>query len=398
MEQKSTTTAGNPQTTAQELVRPVEGRVVAGVSQGLANRYDLPVWVPRVGFAVSALFGGAGLVLYLAGWLLMRSEDETESIAERFFSGASSSKAWIGIGLIFLAALILLDNLTFLSGGVIWAVALLVLGVLLYTGQIPLSSGEKNTEASKEGVQPVTTTETNLPVTQTDTPAGDSPSGGGLPPTPTPTPPILPPSAAKPKEQSILGRLTIGFMLLGVGILALLDTIPDFPVYPEPRHYLALAVTILGTGLIVGAFAGRARWLILVAVVAVPTLMFSPIFEWDWESDTFELTTGPETFTELSDEYTLDIGNLEIDLSDLPWDGETIDLTASVDLGNLEIRIPSDVGIIGNASVDVGRVGTFGRESAGIGSPSLSFNEQDFPGGTVLLDAHVDMGNIDIKR
>ena len=179
----------------------------------------------------------------------------------------------------------------------------------------------------------MTTTETNLPVTQTDTPAGDSPSGGGLPPTPTPTPPILPPSAAKPKEQSILGRLTIGFMLLGVGILALLDTIPDFPVYPEPRHYLALAVTILGTGLIVGAFAGRARWLILVAVVAVPTLMFSPIFEWDWESDTFELTTGPETFTELSNEYTLDIGNLEIDLSDLPWDGETIDLDCVGRLG-----------------------------------------------------------------
>ena len=39
-------------------------------------------------------------------------------------------------------------------------------------------------------------------------------------------------------------------------------------------------VTIIGVGLIVGAFAGRARWLILVAVVLIPTLLFSPVFEW----------------------------------------------------------------------------------------------------------------------
>ena len=43
---------------------------VSTFSQGLANRYDIPVWVPRVLFIISAFFGGLGLALYAAGWAL----------------------------------------------------------------------------------------------------------------------------------------------------------------------------------------------------------------------------------------------------------------------------------------------------------------------------------------
>ena len=398
MEQnKQTTTAEPPEqkVSTSELVRPQEGRILAGVSQGLANRYELPVWVPRAFFVVSAFFGGLGVVLYAAGWALIRSEDETESPADRFFSGASSPRSWIGIALIFFAALILLETLTFLDGGVIWAVALLVIGVLLYTGQIPIrvGSGEK----SKEGVQQMTQTDTEATVIKTDAPAGDSPSGGGTPPTPTPTPPILPPSASKPKERSILGRLTMGIMLLGLGILAVLDNVPAVPIDPAPRHYMALAVTIVGVGLLVGAFAGRARWLILVGAVLIPTLFLSPVFEWDWNSERFDVLVEPDTFTDVEEFYSIGVGNLVIDLRELPWNGETIDITARVDAGNIEIRVPEDVGIVGEATVDVGRVGAPGRESAGLGSPGLDFDETGTE-GTLVLDAHVDVGNIDINR
>ncbi len=398
MEQnKQTTTAEPPEQTVSpsELVRPREGRVLAGVSQGLADRYELPVWVPRAFFVVSAFFGGLGVALYLAGWALIRSEDETEPPADRFFSEASSPRSWIGIALIFIAALILLDNLTFLDGGVVWAVALLIIGVLLYTGQIPirLGSGDK----SKEGVQQVTQTDTTAIVVETDAPAGDSPSGGGAPPTPRLTPPILPPSASKPKERSILGRLTMGFTLLGLGILAVLDNVAAIPIDPAPRHYMALAVTIVGVGLLIGAFAGRARWLILVGAVLIPTLFLSPVFEWDWSSETFDVLVQPDTFADVEDFYSIDVGNLVIDLTQLPWDGETINITARVDAGNIEIRVPEDVGIVGEARVDVGRVGAPGRQSSGLGNPGLDFDETGTE-GTLILDAQVDIGNIDINR
>lgn len=398
MEQESRTTTADqsqPQDSPRELVRPQEGRVLGGVAQGLANRYDIPVWIARVFFVVTAFFGGFGVALYAGGWALIRSEDQEKSPAEEFFSGASTSKSWIGIGLIFVAALILLDNLTFLDGGVIWAIALLVVGVLLYSGHINLDGARREKNESKEGVQPMTESDTSNNLTEASAPPGDSPSGGGVPP--APTPPILPPAATEPKEKSILGRFTIGVMLLAMGVLAVLDNIPGIPIEPEPRHYLALAVTVLGVGLIVGAFAGRARWLILVGVVLIPTLLFSPVFEWNWSSDEFDLRTSPDTFLELEDEYAIEVGSLVVDLTDLPWNGETVEVTMSVDVGDLQIRVPHDVNLVGEATVDIGRVGMPGRESSGF-DPGLQLNETDGDLGTLIFDAHVDLGNIDIRN
>jgi len=246
MEQNNTTTeAPEPRVAAQEgLVRPVQGRILAGVAQGLANRFGIAPWLVRAAFILFAFAGGAGVALYAAGWFLIRSEDEAESAAERVFGGATTSRSWIGIGLVFLAALILLDNFTFLDGGVVWAVGLLIVGLLLYTGDLPRLINRTGEQAvDKEGVQQMTTDTKVATTTETPTPPAFPPTGGtiggGVPPTPTPIPPILPPAAQKPREHSMLGRLTIGFMLLGVGVLALLDNIPGVAIEAEPRHYMA---------------------------------------------------------------------------------------------------------------------------------------------------------------
>jgi phage shock protein PspC (stress-responsive transcriptional regulator) len=388
------TEPGPPPAMVTELLRPREGRMVAGVAQGLANRYNLPVLLLRIAFVVLVFAGGLGLALYAAGWFLIRSEDEAGTPAERLFSGASTSRAWIGIGLVFLAALILLDNFTFLSTGMVWAVGLLVVGVLLYTGDLPRLVRSQGDE--QEGVQQVTTTDTVGTVGSgavTTTPSGTG-SGGGAPPTPTPTPPVLPPPA-KPRETSYLGRLTIGVVLIGLGVLAILDNIPGIPIEAQPRHYVALAVTILGVGLIVGGFVGRARWLIIPAAILIPTILFSPAFEYEWNNENFDRFYAPDSFDELESGYTQEVGNLVIDLTELPWAGEEIDLAASVDAGNLEIILPPGVGLEGEANVDVGRVAAFGRESSGLGSPGLTFDNPG-PNGTVVLDAEVDLGNIEI--
>jgi phage shock protein PspC (stress-responsive transcriptional regulator) len=396
MEQTNTTEAPEAPVVTRELVRPREGRIVAGVAQGLANRYDLPVLLIRVIFVLLTFAGGLGVALYAAGWFLIRSDDEETTPAERIFSGASTSRSWLGIGLVFLAILILLDNFTFLSTGIVWSVGLLVVGVLLYTGDLPrLVRNQGNNE--QEGVQQMTTTETpTTTLVQTDTPSGPGDAAGAVPPTPTPAPPVLPPPPPKPKETSYLGRITIGVVLVSLGVLAILDNIPGLPIEPQPRHYIALATLVVGLGLMVGGFVGRARWLILIGALLVPTLLFSPVFEYNWNTDEFDRTVSPDTFAELEESYTQDVGNLVIDLTDLPWDGETVDLTVAVDAGNIEIWIPPGVGLEGEASVDVGHVGAFGRESSGFGNPSLQFDNPG-PAGTVVLDAAVDLGNIDIQ-
>ena len=399
MEQTNTTEAPEAPVVTRELVRPREGRIVAGVAQGFANRYDLPVLLIRAIFVLLTFAGGLGVALYAAGWFLIRSSDETDTPAQRIFSGASTSRSWLGIALVFVAILILLDNFTFLSTGIVWSVGLLVVGVLLYTGDLPRLVRNQGAD-EQEGVQQMTTTDAPVaaPMVPVEpvAPSGPGDAGGALPPTPTPTPPVLPTPPPKPRETSYLGRITIGVVLVSLGILAILDNIPGIPIEPQPRHYIALATVIIGLGLIVGGFVGRARWLILIGALLVPTLLFSPVFEYNWNSEEFDRTVSPDEFAELEDSYSLDVGNLVIDLTDLPWDGETVDLEARVDAGNIEIWIPLGVGLEGEAMVDIGRVGAFGRETSGLGNPTLQFDRPG-PEGTVVLDASVDVGNIDIQ-
>jgi phage shock protein PspC (stress-responsive transcriptional regulator) len=186
---------------SDELVRPIEGRMLAGVAKGVADNFGLSDWIPRVLFVVTAFMGGLGVVLYLACWAFIRSEDESESIADRFFAGASTSRSWFGIGLMVVAGMIILANFTFLAGEVIWAAAFLVVGLLLYTGNIPTGTkqpGEVSVE-SKEGVQRMTTTDT---LESEATVSGDSPPRGPRKPPTAPPPPPPPPqrTPAHPPE------------------------------------------------------------------------------------------------------------------------------------------------------------------------------------------------------
>src|SRR5215217_5578162 len=57
----------------QGLVRPQQGRMLAGVCQGIARRYGMPVFLVRVLTVVAAL-AGVGLVAYPAAWVLIPNE------------------------------------------------------------------------------------------------------------------------------------------------------------------------------------------------------------------------------------------------------------------------------------------------------------------------------------
>lgn len=77
--------------TTPRLERPAEGRVIAGVARGLANRLDVPVGFVRAIFIVTALLGGPGIAAYIAGILLMPSHVQAKAPAvawvERTFDG-----------------------------------------------------------------------------------------------------------------------------------------------------------------------------------------------------------------------------------------------------------------------------------------------------------------------
>jgi phage shock protein PspC (stress-responsive transcriptional regulator) len=379
-----------PKIRTTELTRASTDRMIAGVAEGLARRSGIwSGWI-RAAFVLFTFAGGLGLVAYLALWALIRADNEPDSIAQRFFARTTSKGSWLGVALVFVGILILLDNVRFLSGGVIWAVGLLAVGYLLYTGDLPRLINEPAEQ--KEGVQQMTTT------TPEKTSAGDAGTGFiETPPPPPPSPtPRLPLPEATPRETSILGRITFGVMALALGVLALFDTATDL-VEPAARHYVALAVTILGIGLIVGAFMGRARWLIIVGVLALPFLFASPGLEYGLGAGNGgTVYATPAEFAELAPAYEHSIGELVIDLRDLPWDGESIDLEADLGIGQLTILLPDDVAVTGQGDVAIGEV-DFGRqENSGL-SAALAL-EAEGDRGSIDLDGHVGIGSLDIRR
>ena len=63
----------------QPLRRTRDGRWLAGVCRGIAQRWDVPVTQVRALFAVAAVLAGLGVLAYVACWLVLPVDDADES-------------------------------------------------------------------------------------------------------------------------------------------------------------------------------------------------------------------------------------------------------------------------------------------------------------------------------
>lgn len=364
------------------LVRPVEGRRLGGVAIGVANYLSLPLGLIRFLFVVFTILGGVGLVLYAAGWLFIRDETEHDSVGERLVGRIGTGPAWIGAVLIVVALLITLDNVTILSGSLLWATALLVAGFLLYRGDI----NPGNRPRPPADTQPVTTAVDE----------GDTLPTGNVPPAPPPvryTPP--PPPPTPPSPPSILGRLTIGIGLLTLGVMALVDNLTAL-IDPRPRHYMAVATVALGSGLIIGGFVGRARWMILLGIFVIPPLVASPAAEFDWREGIDRLV-APQGADGLADSYSLTAGSYRFDLTDVDWEGRAEQLSVEVAAGEILVMVPPELAVTGTARVAAGEIVTPADNDAGVGNITQTL---DLPGteGTIEVDLRVGGGSIRIME
>ncbi|MFD2763639.1 PspC domain-containing protein [Micromonospora eburnea] len=59
---------------SRKLVRPRQGRMVAGVCAGLAQRFGLSANLVRLLFLLSLLLPGTQVIIYLVLWILMPNE------------------------------------------------------------------------------------------------------------------------------------------------------------------------------------------------------------------------------------------------------------------------------------------------------------------------------------
>ncbi len=156
----------------------------------------------------------------------------------------------------------------------------------------------------------------------------------------------------------MLGRLTMAVAIIAVSIMALMD-VADIAGF-QPVEYVGALMAILALGLIVGAFVGRARWLILVGLLLAPLLLFASqipyVANWSIHNHSFQ----PEAVEEVQHPYSLGLGTLSIDLTDLSQEqlAEIGRIEASVGVGWLNVVVPLGVGVVVNGRVGAGSIYT----------------------------------------
>jgi phage shock protein PspC (stress-responsive transcriptional regulator) len=381
------------------LRRSVTDRKVAGVAGGLGRHLDVDPLILRVAFVVLVFFGGAGLIVYGACWLLVPEDGDAKApfnLDER-----TRTVALMIVGAV--AALALIGD----SWGAFWfpwpvaIVALVALWLLTRNnpptqpppGAPPAAAPYDQTYAAPTYQAPYAAPPQESPYASAPAPGPHYPAQ--YPPQPPYVAPPMPQRVPNPRKRGpILFWFTIALIALAEGLLGIADlagaNVAD-PAYP------ALAVAICGVMLVVGAFFGRAGGIILLGLIATVGLAGATAAS-EWEGD--EVTVTPTTAASLDDRYWLDAGEQTIDLRDVAdlssLDGRILEVEGGV--GRIEVILPDGLAATVTADIDgPGNIELFGEEHGGI-----EVNESSFDGSVtdpeIIINAQLGVGQIEVRR
>ncbi|HEX5877479.1 MAG TPA: PspC domain-containing protein [Actinomycetota bacterium] len=411
--------AAVPPGAVRRLTRRTDNRVIAGVASGIAAFLGIEPWIVRIGFVVLVPFGGFGALAYLIAWLLVPVEGTGRSLASAVVRRPPSGwRSYVGVALILLAVAILAS--AFSEPGVIWAIVLIAFGVFLFrqddpeppdrrppTGGGP-GPGSAVATAPLPPAPPVSTTTTTAPLAppapdqDPTTPTADLPVWPPPPPPPAPAAAWGPPPPRRPRRRPFLGPLTFAVALIVTGLALALDNLDVVDL--TFGQVLAVFLTVLGGGLLVGTWWGRAWGLIPVGLLAVPVVAIAALAgSVPVEGDVAERLFQPRTAAEVRPSYRLTGGELILDLSDVDFGPGAPPVQASVAGGRLLVVLPDEVaadirGRVGVGSLDLlGEVDSGAQVDSTVTRPAATRPaEGDAP--TVRLDLQTGFGVIEVRR
>jgi Cell wall-active antibiotics response 4TMS YvqF len=199
----------------------------------------------------------------------------------------------------------------------------------------------------------------------------------------------------------MLGGLTISAVLLALGVLAAADV---SGATPPDGAYPALALAVLGIGLLVGAWRGRARGLVWIGIVlSVVTLVASVAGPWHDRRgrNGVDLDLRPTSVSELPANADYSAGQVRYDLTAVPFDGQSARLDAEIGFGQIVVTVPKDVDVTVHASTGVGPVDLLGDDTGdGFGTDRTitDLGADGAGGGTLDLDLHAGFGSLEVRR
>ncbi|MFI5843363.1 PspC domain-containing protein [Catenuloplanes sp. NPDC051500] len=413
------------------LVRPQTGRYVAGVCAGIgrATNTDPVLW--RVLLAVLAVFGGTGLLIYLAAWLIIPAEGETGSPLENVLGKGQSSTSPITVAGLTILALV---TFAYIMSDT-WRAMLLVscaavVGALIVNrGRIPTPGSAAPPPpqptpppAAPEpapGVPPVPPNDQHPPQQPGYAPAAPPPwqappTGGYRPPfaphgpyrspytamNPPPPPPARQRPPKPPKERSPLFGATFSVILMAIGVLAIIDL--SNIANPAASMYFAVALTIIGLAMLIGTRWGRGRGLIAPGLAVALGLGVSVAATSDGFDDNHPLPSvvAPRTLGELPTRYSAGFGDTTFDLSTLDFTGQDRALHIEQGAGELSIVLPPTVDVVIDLELGAGSADLLGNETDGVGRTNRveDFGTDGPGGGKLALTITNGAGDVEVTR
>ncbi|WBB55032.1 PspC domain-containing protein [Verrucosispora sp. WMMD573] len=448
------------------LVRPREGRYLAGVcaAVGRATNTDPVLW--RVLLAVLGFFGGVGILVYVAAWLIIPGEGDSASPIESMLGRGRSSMSPVTV--IVLSVLVAVGFgfvVTDAFRAVLLGAAILVGGALLLNRQqrearpasaVPPDAGVGASPPPPSGpVPPVSypgpaaypefgrTTTVTPPAFHPPAPTSGIPFGPGGPEEPTmqlPTTSAWPTSAAasgppataptyrppfaphgpyagppkvapppppkskpprKPRERSALGAVTFSLIFLALGLVGVLDLLDVFGI--GASAYFAAALAVIGLGLLVGTWFGRARWLIALGLVTAAALAVVTVVE---SYDRVRgvdgaVTWAPTNHRDLANRYEQSFGDAVLDLRAIDFDQQETEITVAINFGEATVVLPPNVDVTAVTQVTAGDADVLGQRTQGMDNRStdiVDLGPDGAGGGRLRLNLHVNAGHMEVTR
>ena len=133
-------------------------------------------------------------------------------------------------------------------------------------------------------------------------------------------------------------------------------------------------VIAIGVLLVIAAFRGGARWLIVPALALALPLGAVAAADVSFDGGVGERTYEPTTVAAIPDDgYELGVGQLNVDLRSLEWNPNTVvELPVDLGIGQLNVAVPESVCVTGD--LDVSRRRDRGRRAtrSAASTPSTS--------------------------
>ncbi len=338
----------------RRLSRARDGRWLGGVCAGLGRYFGLSPMIYRIGFVALSLAGGTGILLYVAAWLVMPDDGVEDSIAAEAIK-SHRERPWllVGVGLLGFAAIVALSSARIWpSPGNLWVAAALA-GAAIVWWQ---AGGTRERTAAAPGE----------------------------------------PGVTLPRRRS-LGPVAAAALISGLGLVALVDLSTGASI--DWRIVLAVAAVVLGALVAAGAATGHSvgsvvlLGLAVLGVLAVALAVRVPIF-----AGVGDRVAHPVAFASVGTRYEQGIGNLEVDLQDVPFPVGETHLKATLGIGDLVVRVPESVTVHVDARAGAGEVNLFGKTHDGTSVHDRVTDPGTDAARVLVLDARVGLGQLEVQR